>query len=105
MNNLNKPLNLAEINKSDKVDDPTVLLECLLCEERLEIEKDSKPYLTHLLTMHRLLITEVDKIGDIQRYIEYWRERLKVITLDDICFKINTNSDKRDPSLSPFFFI
>jgi hypothetical protein len=75
-------------------------LGCLLCEESIECrENNSKSYLTHLLTVHHLLITDVDKIGDFGRYVTYWRDRLKAVTLDDVCFKINTNTDQNDPSL------
>jgi hypothetical protein len=98
----NKPLNLAEFNKpqEDVHANATQPTQCLLCEENVDIGKDGKLYLSHLLTVHHLLIADAEKIGDLQRYVDYWRGRLKTITLDDICFKINTNTGKEDLGLS-----
>jgi hypothetical protein len=60
-----KPLNLAELNKSE--DEPKHYLNCLLCEESFNISDEVKSYLSHLLTKHYLLISDIDKIGDLER--------------------------------------
>ena len=93
-------LNLAELNKSERAS-PFVatqnLFECLLCSEKIDISTETKTYLNHLLTVHYLLISDAEKIGDLEQYINYWRERLKTnLALDDICFKIKTNTGKHD---------
>jgi hypothetical protein len=42
------------------------------------------------------------------RYTTYWKERLKTVKLDDVCFKINTNTgvnDKGNFFLNEYFHI
>ena len=89
-----KPMNLAEINKNKNKEE--LLLECFVCNESIKECEEIKIYLSHLLTAHHLVISEVDKIGDFKKYANYWQNRLKTLTLGDICFKINTNTGEHD---------
>ena len=91
-----KPLNLAELNRNEKAVNTPHLLACMLCDESLDVSKETKSYLSHLLITHFLVISDVDKIGDLERYAKYWRARLEVVKIEDICFKINTNTGKND---------
>ncbi|KAL1236976.1 Zinc finger protein [Trichinella spiralis] len=48
---------------------------CLMCLEFFDLPKDTSLYAKHLLKMHKIVITEMDLIVDLKRYVEYWRQR------------------------------
>ncbi|KRX87343.1 Zinc finger protein [Trichinella pseudospiralis] len=48
---------------------------CLMCLEFFDLPKDTSLYARHLLKLHKIVITEMDLIVDLKRYVEYWRQR------------------------------
>ncbi|KRY87627.1 Zinc finger protein [Trichinella pseudospiralis] len=48
---------------------------CLMCLEFFDLPKDTSLYAKHLLKLHKIVITEMDLIVDLKRYVEYWRQR------------------------------
>lgn len=63
----NKPLNLVNLNHKDlsKVDNE--FYECLICNEKFELNETFKNYLAHLLIQHKLVISDVEQIGDFKK--------------------------------------
>ena len=82
---------------------------CMLCDDETHdlrptsphtLSAKTKEFLKHLLERHRLVIADVERIGHLAKYVMYWRQRLLLdqpqATLDDVCFRINTNTGKND---------
>ncbi|KAJ8302312.1 hypothetical protein KUTeg_021299 [Tegillarca granosa] len=70
---------------------------CLMCDEWFNLEEDSlDTFLRHLLTVHKVVIADVKLICNLKRYMLYWKERLKELTISDICSVINTNTGSKD---------
>lgn len=69
-------------------------IKCMLCDQNYLHQNDTQNnhYLSHLLIDHKLVISDVNSIGDFKSYTKYWSERLKGKPLDEFCFKIVTNS-------------
>lgn len=62
-----KPLNLADLNGSEK-SLKQILINCPLCDLEFKLEEsEQKPLLAHLLLEHNLVIGDVDKIGDLAK--------------------------------------
>ena len=109
-----KPLNLNELNafKLNSLKKHQELtgqsIDCILCEIKfnLNTELEEKTYLAHLIATHRVVIADVNLIGDLKKYLSYWKERLKVIKLEDVCFTISTNTGQNDTRvLSENYFL
>lgn len=105
-----KALNLADVKKKEDKQEIVVAdsIQCLLCDAKFELIGDNtKSYLAHLLASHRLVIAEINQIGDFKRYNTYWRERLRdaKISVKDICFEIRTNSGQNDKFESESYFL
>jgi len=83
-------------------------LECLLCKEKFPVVKsdEKSPLLAHLLAQHKIVIADVDKIADFNKYINYWRE--KFVKMEDItqyCVVINSNTATEDKHPSEKYFL
>jgi hypothetical protein len=103
---------------------------CFLCDEKFKTtNENNKDYLAHILVAHKIVIADVKQIGDFKRhtpksfmytlalvfvnaylfphesYIKYWRERLQVGRLDDVCFRITTNSLPSNKGEKEDFFL
>ena len=67
---LKKGLNLSEIfastNRSSQ-DESEFFHRCLLCPIEFHLSPDPKPYLAHLLRDHKLVISDVDQIGNFAK--------------------------------------
>lgn len=66
-----KPLNLNDLlkNKSENGFQELEPDECMLCAQKFNITDCQKNYLSHLLTAHRLVISDVDQIGDLIKLV------------------------------------
>lgn len=112
-----KPLHLNELNslKLSKEKKKALLRKksatCFLCEKKYDLndESEEKIFLTHLLAIHKVVIADVHLIGDLKKYIDYWKKRFETIPkiqLIDICYVINTNTGPNDPqNLSDTFYL
>lgn len=81
---------------------------CLLCEERFpKTESGIKnPLLAHLLSVHKIVIGDVDKISYFPKYIQYWRERfLTTRDLTEYCVVVNTNTKEEDLGPKEKYFL
>merc|ERR1719320_1882196 len=106
-----KPISMntitRELKKKSKSDGED-FLECLLCTETFPcVRNDEKsPLLAHLLTQHKIVIADVDKIADFNRYIRYWKEKFS--TMDEItqyCVVINSNAGAADKDPSEKYYL
>lgn len=64
-----KPMNLTDLFKNGKLNEKLTdnLFECLLCDQRYDVINFQKAYLTHLLELHKLVIADVEQIGDFKK--------------------------------------
>lgn len=69
---------------------PVSCLPCLMCGETFEITVDKVDFLKHLLSVHKLVVADVNLIANFKSYILYWKERLKEVTLKEVCSSIET---------------
>ncbi|XP_064605513.1 zinc finger protein 277-like isoform X2 [Liolophura sinensis] len=69
---------------------------CLLCDKKFDLSdsSDKNTCLEHLLTLHRLVIGEVELIADLKAYFRYWKERFKGGLLSDFCTSLKIAEDK-----------
>jgi len=96
-----------ELKKKSKSDDEDQLI-CLMCTETFPVVKNGEksPLLAHLLAQHRIVIADVDKIADFNRYIRYWQE--KFATMEEItqyCVVINSNTGAADKDPSEKYYL
>jgi hypothetical protein len=70
-NSLNiKPMNLYNSLNVNPLSDPEKTIiksSCLICCEEFEIIPEIKVYLSHLLTVHKLVIGNIEQIGDFKK--------------------------------------
>jgi len=73
-------------------------LECILCDKKFSIsnEAEEKTFLAHLIAAHKLVISDVNLIGNLKKYLAYWKDRLRTVKLEDICYTIKTNTKPND---------
>jgi hypothetical protein len=64
-----QPLNLADLNPKENHSgsNDESQFECILCDCSFNLEDDLKKYLAHLLTEHKIVISDVDHIGDLKK--------------------------------------
>lgn len=99
-----KPLNLQELNsfKTNAAKKEKILnsqpIECILCTKQfiLSTESEEKTYLAHLIAIHKVVIADVNLIGNLKEYLAYWRTRLSSVKLEEVCFVIATNTGEND---------
>jgi len=76
-----------------------IQLGCLMCNEEFPLVKDGEksPLLSHLLLEHQIVIADVDKIADFNRYINYWKEKFsKMKDITDYCVVVNPKAKSED---------
>jgi len=81
---------------------------CLICTERfIKTESGVKnPLLAHLLSAHKVVIGDVDKIAYFPKYVEYWRERFTTTKdLTEYCVVVNTNTKEEDLGPKEKYFL
>jgi hypothetical protein len=68
----NKPLNLIDLTTKQELSKLEINseYECFLCSQKFNIlDENNKTYLTHLLIAHKLVISDVDQIGDFEKWM------------------------------------
>ena len=66
----NEPLNLIDFTTKQELSKLEINseYECLLCSLKFNlVEENTKNYLAHLLVGHKLVISDVDQIGDFEK--------------------------------------
>lgn len=109
--NILKPISMNTIThelKKKAKSDGDDFLECLLCTETFPCVRtgEKSPLLAHLLAQHKIVIADVDKIADFNRYIRYWKEKFS--TMDEItqyCVVINSNTGSADKDPSEKYYL
>jgi hypothetical protein len=48
---------------------------CLNCLEFFDLPKQTSDYVQHLLDKHKIVVTDIELIVDLKRYVEHWRHR------------------------------
>lgn len=57
---------------------------CLNCLEFFDLPKQTAEYVQHLLDKHKIVVTDIELIVDLKRYIEHWRHRFGQQPIDKI---------------------
>lgn len=65
-------LSFGEEQKEDVKD-----IQCLKCERTFEFPMKKDDYLAHLYLTHRLVISDVQDIAQLEDYLKYWVEGFK----------------------------
>ncbi len=68
----NKPLNLIDFTSKQELSKLEINseYECMLCHQKFNlIEENFKTYLAHLLVVHKLVISDVDQIGNFEKFV------------------------------------
>ncbi|KAK6177340.1 hypothetical protein SNE40_015459 [Patella caerulea] len=100
LKDLNEPVFVQ--NNTGKMGDRCEQNPCLLCEEVMD-KKDE--LLAHLVMEHKFVIADVNLISNFQRYIKYWKKRLKEQPVTDFCSVIVTNTDVKDEDPKEEFYL
>ena len=66
---------------------------CILCEEELI---DKSALTAHLLSLHHLVISNIDGVADLSAYLLYWRQRLQHTPLDSVAAVIKSQAAKEN---------
>ena len=85
----------------------TSMIFCILCDRAYCLPVDKDDLLKHMAMSHKLVISDVQSIVDLGKYLTYWKDRLTVTgtTLADICSVIRTNSKQTDPAPSELYYL
>jgi len=79
---------------------------CFLCEEEFAVGSSGRDaFLSHCISLHKMVIGDVHLISDLHSYVTHWRERFKQGALTDFCAVIMTNSKPTDMAPQEFFFL
>jgi len=57
---------------------------CLNCLEFFDLPKQTAEYVQHLLDKHKIVVTDIELIVDLKRYIEHWRHRFGQQPIDKV---------------------
>ena len=59
---------------------------CFLCEEEFAVGSSGRDaFLSHCISLHKMVIGDVHLISDLESYVAHWRERFKQGALTDFC--------------------
>jgi len=89
-------------------DEEGTTIPCFFCEETFPATENGtkNPILAHLLSEHKLIIANVDKVANFPKYVTYWREKLsQTKDIKDYCVVINTNTAPDDKAPQEKFFM
>lgn len=104
-----QPVSISSIAREDNHSDPQEdVLPCLLCNELFPMCENGKksPVLAHLLTQHKLVIADVDKIANFTSYMKYWKQKFSDTSdLTEYCVVINTNTAPEDKAPQEKYFL
>ncbi|ELU04760.1 hypothetical protein CAPTEDRAFT_91094 [Capitella teleta] len=78
---------------------------CLMCDFSFCVEETPDKYLLHLITEHKIVISDVKLIADFVKYTTYWKDRFFKGQLVDFCSVIQTNSLETDTDPSEFYYL
>ncbi|XP_033100480.1 zinc finger protein 277-like isoform X2 [Anneissia japonica] len=100
-------LNLPEHQTTDTttISSQRSAVTCLLCPLTFNIDDDKNPLLKHLLDEHKLVIADVNLIGDLGGYIRYWQVRFSQQPIKEFCSVIRTNCKPEDPGEQEDFYL
>merc|ERR1712235_202473 len=78
---------------------------CFLCGMEFNMLTEREAFLTHVITVHKLVIGDVELISDLSSYVEYWGGRFaESKNLAQFCAVIKTNSQLSDPGEPDYYF-
>lgn len=72
-----QPLVLIQESPRDREPSSENVCICLFCDHSEKNEKDNKNILRHLYLNHRLIISDVQEVANLQEYLVFWREQFK----------------------------
>jgi len=98
MNPILQPLSFPDNSTQENVEETNnSICECLLCSDAFDLKTDGNDkLLAHLLIKHKLVIGDLKEIADFQRYISYWKGKLKDADLKTFCFVFESKNENGD---------
>ncbi|XP_077981074.1 zinc finger protein 277-like [Glandiceps talaboti] len=69
---------------------------CLMCEHRFKMVQEKDGFLKHLVTVHKMVLADVNLVCNLSKYVEYWRKRFQQEPIKNFCSVIHTNSRPTD---------
>ncbi|KAL3234183.1 hypothetical protein MRX96_022622 [Rhipicephalus microplus] len=91
-----EPLFLPSRNQ-DKKDTNTSEVVCVFCDISFLVDKSFQGLLSHLLTEHKLVVSNFTGVADPPRYFAYWKKRFREVSdIADVCVTMKTNSGDDD---------
>lgn len=70
-------LTLNQVTVDGKKDSWNDVCHCIFCEHTEKNEGNNILILKHLYFCHHLVISDVELIVDLQKYLAYWKEQFK----------------------------
>ena len=56
-----------KLKNSKKKNTDELDVDCILCDQKYDIDDDKKTYLAHLISLHRVVIADVKMIGHFKK--------------------------------------
>ncbi|XP_054275108.1 zinc finger protein 277-like [Macrosteles quadrilineatus] len=67
---------------------------CLLCERKFNLVLQQDDFLQHIFDSHKLVIADVPLVANLERYVSYWRMRMKDNPLKEFCSTVFVDVEK-----------
>ncbi|XP_065668162.1 zinc finger protein 277 isoform X2 [Hydra vulgaris] len=107
--NISQPLSInqitSELTKKVKFSND---IECLVCNSKFPSTENGtgNPILAHLLSVHKIVIADVQNIPNFPRYISYWKEKFSTVKdLKEVCVVVKSNSSPEDKAPSEYYYM
>lgn len=67
------PQSLSELKSKNlsKISEDELDVDCILCDQKFDINDDKKLYLAHLISAHQVVIADVKIIGHFKKYLNF----------------------------------
>lgn len=78
-NTILETLSLTPSASGEASNDENRVLPCMFCDftEKFRLNSENKEILQHLYMKHRLVIADVQDVGDLVTYLEFWKKEFK----------------------------
>ncbi|VDN56051.1 unnamed protein product, partial [Dracunculus medinensis] len=92
---------IPAVGYSPKWGGPTM---CLSCLQFFDLPDMIDSFAEHLLVQHHIVVSEMDLIVDLKRYVEHWRQRFAAEGVENIFLKIEPDENSPYYGLVDYYF-